>query len=126
MIDPIQAMLAAGVVPTESLPGSSRYRDVGTATYGEEPDEVRHFRRRLVPPPEQHRLLHHVQVREGDRRDLLAHAHLGDAALWWRLADAQGVLDPVELERPPGRWIRITTAADPRPQGSGEWVGDDA
>lgn len=126
MVDPIQAMLAAGVVPTESLPGSSRYKDVGTATYGVQPDAIRYFRRRLVPPPEQHRLLHYVQVREGDRRDLLAHAQLGDPALWWQLADAQGVLDPSELERPPGRWVRVTMAADARPQAAGDGAGDDA
>jgi hypothetical protein len=126
MVDPIQAMLAAGVVPTESLPGTSRYRDVGTATYGEQPDAITYFRRRLVPPPERHPLLHYVQVREGDRRDLLAHAQLGDAALWWRLADAQGVLDPADLEQPPGRWVRITLAAEPRPQANVDGVGEDA
>jgi hypothetical protein len=125
MADPIQAMLAAGVVPTEGLPGTSRYRDVGTTTYGEQPDAVTYFRRRLVPAPDRHRLLHHVQVREGDRRDLLAHAHLGDAALWWRLADAQGVLDPADLERPPGRWVRITLPAELRPPSVDEG-GDDA
>lgn len=131
MVDPIQAMLALGVVPGDSLPGTSRYRDVGVATYDlptqDLPtDEVAYFRRRLVPPPEQHRLLHYVQVREGDRRDLLAQAQLGDPAWWWRLADAQGVLDANELEEPPGRWIKVTLPADSRPQATGEAVGDDA
>ena len=36
-------------------------------------------------------------VVEGDRRDVLAARHLGDAELWWRLADANGVVDPREL-----------------------------
>ena len=107
MTDPIQAMLAAGLVPTEGLPATSRYRDVGTATHGTGPDAVTYYRRRLVPPPEGHPLLREVQVREGDRRDTLAHAHLFDAYLWWRLADANGVLDPHDLETPPGRWLRI-------------------
>ncbi len=126
MADPIQELLAAGVLPTDSLPGTSRYRDVGIATYGEQPDAVAYYRRRLVPPPERHRLLRHVQVREGDRRDLLAHAQLGDAALWWRLADAQGVLDPTELEQPAGRWVRVTLAADPRPQSATDGGPEDA
>lgn len=126
MADPIQEMLAAGVLPTDSLPGTSRYRDVGTATYGEQTDAIAYYRRRLVPPPERHRLLHYVQVREGDRRDLLAHAQLGDAALWWRMADAQGVLDPIALEAPSGRWVRITHAADPRPQSATDGEADDA
>jgi hypothetical protein len=126
MVDPIQAMLAAGVVPTDSLPATSRYRDVGTAAYGAEPDAIAYFRRRLVPLPERFQLLSYVQVREGDRRDLLAHQQLGDAALWWRLADAQGVLDPADLEQPPGRWVRVTLQADPRPQAGADGVGDDA
>ncbi len=68
-----------------------------------------------------------MQVREGDRRDLLAHAQLGDAALWWRMADAQGVLDPAELDRPAGRWLRVTLPADPRPQSDAmEEEGGDA
>lgn len=116
MPDPIQAMLAAGVVPTETLPSTSRYRDVGTTTYGDDADGIAYFRRRLVPAPERHALLHLVQVREGDRRDTLAHAQLGDAHLWWRLADAGGVLDPSAIEGPPGRWIRVTLPADVRPQ----------
>lgn len=126
MADPIQEMLAAGVIPTDALPGTSRYREVGTASYGEAPDAIAYYRRRLVPPPERHHLQHYVQVREGDRRDLLAHAQLGDAALWWRLADAQGVLDPADLERPAGRWVRVTLAADPRPQSATDGVTEDA
>lgn len=108
MADPIQAMLAAGVVPTDGLPATSRYRDVGTATYGVESDAITYYRRRLVPAPERHPLLREIQVREGDRRDTMAHAHLLDAFLWWRLADANDVLDPCDLEAPPGRWLRVT------------------
>lgn len=127
MMDPIQAMFAAGAIPTESLPATSRYRDVGTAEHGEPANAVAYFRRRFVPPPERHSLLHFVQVREGDRRDLLSHAHLGDAALWWQLADANGVLEPRDLERPAGRWIRVTLPHEPRPQGrSSAEGGDDA
>jgi hypothetical protein len=108
MADPIQAMLAAGLVPTDDLPPSSRYKNVGTATYGAEPDAVSYYRRRLVPEPDRHPLQREVQVREGDRRDTLAHTHLLDAFLWWRLADANRVLDPRDLEEPPGRWLRVT------------------
>jgi hypothetical protein len=45
---------------------------------------------------------------EGDRRDLLGARHLGDAELWWRLADANGVLDPRTLADPVGRVVRVT------------------
>ena len=57
------------------------------------------LRRRFCPRAERFALLYEVRVVEGDRRDLLAARHLGDAELWWRLADANGVVDPRELDR---------------------------
>ena len=51
-----------------------------------------------------------MAVVEGDRRDLLAHRHLADAELWWRLADANGVVDPRALTGTVGRRLRVTLA----------------
>jgi hypothetical protein len=39
---------------------------------------------------------------------VLGARHLGDAELWWRLADANGVVDPRDLTEPVGRRLRIT------------------
>ncbi len=55
-------------------------------------------------------MLYEVRIAEGDRRDNLAARHLGDAELWWRLADGNGAVDPRELTGPPGRRLRITLA----------------
>ena len=66
--------------------------------------------RRLCPRTERFALLYEARVAEADRRDLLGHRHLGDAELWWRLADANGVVDPRELTEPVGRRIRVTLA----------------
>lgn len=55
--DPIQALLGAGVVPSVAFPPTSRYAQVGVATYarvaapGEEPVPVAFLRRRLAPSP---------------------------------------------------------------------------
>ncbi len=49
-----------------------------------------------------------MQIAEGDRRDVLAWRNLGDAELWWRLADANGAVDPRELTDPIGKRLRIT------------------
>jgi hypothetical protein len=49
---------------------------------------------------------------EGDRRDMLASRHLGDAELWWRLADANGTVDPRDLASPVGRRQRVTLPED--------------
>lgn len=114
MPDPIQALLLAGGLPTASLPATSRYAGVPVAAYLPPPNPdaevlpVPYFGRRLCPPPERFATLAHYRVVEGDRRDLIAATQLGDAELWWRLADANGTADPVTLTRPVGQWLRIT------------------
>ncbi|MEA2387111.1 MAG: hypothetical protein QOJ22_1285 [Thermoleophilaceae bacterium] len=110
MPDPLQELLAAGAVPTTSFPPTSRYADAGDDAWdpgnGEPP--VPFLRRRLCPRAERLALLYEVGVVEGDRRDVLAHRHVGDAALWWRFADANGAVDPRDLTAPAGRRLRIT------------------
>ena len=114
MADPIQALLSAGMVPSVAFPPTSRYVEVGVATYspvpgpGEEPVPVAFLRRRLVPRPDRFSLLYEYSCVEGDRRDLVAATHLSDPELWWRLADANGVVDPAGMTEPPGRRLRVT------------------
>jgi hypothetical protein len=118
MTDPLQALLGSGAVPSTSFPPTSRYATVGTSTYqrrpapGEEPVPTAYLRRRLVPRPERFALLHEYPCVERDRRDLVAAAELGDAELWWRIADANGVIDPGTMTEPVGRRLRITLQAD--------------
>ena len=120
MADPLQQLLSAGVVPQLSLPPTSRYADVGIAHHvpetepGVEPVPVAFLRRRLVPKPERFSTLYEVRCVEGDRRDLLAARHYGDVELWWRLADANGVIDPVGMAEPPGRVLRVSLPVDMR------------
>lgn len=115
MPDPLQALLAAGLVPTNALPATSRYAGVGTTAHhppaGGQADPIAHLRRRLVPAPERFATLHEVTATAADRRDLLAATHLGDPELWWRIADANGVIDPAGMTTV-GRRLRITTAVD--------------
>ena len=114
MPDPLQALLAADAVPTAALPPTSRYVAVGVDTLdrGDGSPPVPYFRRRFCPAPERLALLQLVSVVAGDRRDTLAARHLGDVELWWRLADANGVVDPRALTAEPGRHVRITLASD--------------
>jgi len=117
MPDPLQALLSAGVVPSVSFPPTSRYVDVGIATYapapapGEESVPVAFLRRRLVPRPDRFATLYQYPCVEGDRRDLVAAVHLADAELWWQLADANGVIDPAGMTEPVGRVLRVTLPA---------------
>jgi hypothetical protein len=110
MPDPLQELLAAGAVPTTAFPPTSRYAGIGVDAYapgGGEPP-LPYLRRRLCPRQDRLALLYEVAVVEGDRRDLLAARHLGDPELWWRLADANAVLDPRGLTEPIGRRLRVT------------------
>jgi len=122
--DLLQALLGAGVVPAVSFPATSRYATVGVAAYsrvpapGEEAVPIAFLRRRLVPKPDRFALLYEYTCVERDRRDLVAAVHLSDAELWWRLADANGVIDPATLTSPVGTRVRITTAEN-IPGGSG-------
>jgi hypothetical protein len=110
MPDPLQELLAAGAVPTTSFPPTSRYAEVGVDAW--EPADgsppVPFLRRRFCPRADRFALLYEVRVVEGDRRDLLGARHSGDAELWWRLADANGVVDPRSLADTVGRRLRIT------------------
>lgn len=121
--DPLQALLGAGLVPSVSFPPTSRYAQTGVTTLvppaapGEEAVPVAFLRRRLVPKPDRFALLYEYTCVERDRRDLVAAVHLSDPELWWRLADANGVIDPAALT-PVGRRLRITTAEN-IPGGSG-------
>jgi len=108
--DPLQELLAAGAVPTTSFPPTSRYAESGVAAWdpGGGIPPVPFLRRRLCPRADRFALLYEVGIVEGDRRDLLGARHVGDAELWWRLADANAVVDPRALADPIGRRLRVT------------------
>lgn len=118
MPDPLQALLAGGTLPSVTFPPTSRYADVGVAAYapapapGEEPVPITFLRRRLVPRPERFATLYEYRTVDADRRDLVAAAQLADPYLWWRLADANAVIDPAMMTAPPGRTLAITLPVD--------------
>lgn len=111
-LDLLQQLMAAGMVPATTFPPTSRYAGIGATLH--QPagggDPVPYLRRRLCPSPDRFATLQVVAVVEGDRRDTLAARHLGEAELWWRLADANGVVDPRRLTRVPGATVRVTLA----------------
>ncbi|GAA1382109.1 hypothetical protein GCM10009639_00820 [Kitasatospora putterlickiae] len=100
--------------PLDALPApspyplTSRYHGVPVVVRTE-PDgrQVPYLRRRLLPRPDGLTPLAEHTVSAGDRLDLLAHRYLGSADQWWRIADANPVVDPRELTATPGRRITI-------------------
>ncbi|MEV5350029.1 hypothetical protein [Streptomyces achromogenes] len=90
-------------------PRTSRYHDAEIGVH-RRPDgsEVRYVKRRLLPPLDEETEPHTVGA--GERPDLLGQWFLGDPGQWWRIADANPVLDPRELTDEPGRVIGIPLA----------------
>jgi len=111
MTDPqqaLQALLQPNAPNTLRFPPTSRYHSVGTARL-ETPNGhvIVYLRRRLVPPPENFELLQEHEVTQGERLDNITAKHLGDPEQFWRLCDANGAVNPAELEET-GRRLRIT------------------
>lgn len=59
---------------------------------------IRYKRRRMIPSYEGHPVLAEHRVTEGDRLDNITARYLGNPTQFWRLCDANIVLDPEELE----------------------------
>jgi hypothetical protein len=87
---------------------TSRYASIETATYTM-PDgrEVAYKRRRILPPGEALPLLAEVTVAQSDRLDLIASRTLGDSEQFWRVADANNAMHPLDLTEVVGRVLRI-------------------
>jgi|SoiMethySBSTD1v2_1073268.scaffolds.fasta_scaffold3902260_1 hypothetical protein len=114
--------LATGAPPpdagpaTASLPPNSRYFGTPTATLHREDGTpegrtIVYLRRRFIPPPERFALLQEHVVADGERPDTLAARYLEDPEQFWRICDANLVVDPNDLTDTPGRVVRITLPA---------------
>jgi hypothetical protein len=102
----------SGTLPpsTPFAPGS-RYYGNATGIYVDAQGVGHSYvRRRFVPPPDAFATLQLHIVIQGERYDTIAARYVGDPLQFWRLADANGVIDPIDLETP-GRTVRITLPA---------------
>ena len=114
MTDPVQLLIDAGAIPSTPFVPQSRYYGVALTVLQRRPDEpgVVYVRRRFIPAPESQRVAGAHVVKSGDRPDLLAALYFGDSLLYWRIADANAVVDPLELTDTLGRRVVI-----PQPPG---------
>ena len=93
---------------------NSRYQTTPTTTLtGASGTQIVYLQRRFLPQPAAFSLLryHSVVGAESGRPDNIAATELGDPELFWRLCDANGVLDPAELTATVGRQLRLTLPA---------------
>ena len=68
---------------------------------------VAYVSRRLLPPPEAYVTAGGVTITDSDRIDHLGSRHLGAAAAYYQIADANGAMHPDELTDTAGRRVRI-------------------
>ena len=112
MIDPVKAVMQLNpdLDPLKSaFPPNSRYNRVNTAIHETvDGKKIIYLRRRFISQPERFILIQEHAVIEGDRPDLLATKYLGDPEQFWRICDANAVMDPNDLVAVIGNRIRIT------------------
>jgi len=91
---------------------TSRYyqSEVATLTVTDSdglPREIRYVRRRFIPSSTGSTTLIEHTVTQGDRLDNITARYLGDPTQFWRICDANNVLQPNELTDKVGNVIRI-------------------
>ncbi|MCS6828015.1 MAG: hypothetical protein NZ553_15485 [Caldilinea sp.] len=87
---------------------TSRYADLETVTLMTEDGRTATYVRRRFPPPEDaFQIVAEVTVNDPDRLDLIAARTVGAAEQFWRIADANAVLNPFDLTATPGERVRI-------------------
>lgn len=88
---------------------TSRYAGLPTAMLVRSNGQtVAYVLRRFIPSADRFALLQEHVVVEGDRLDNITAQYLGDPEQFWRVCDANNVMDPDELTRIIGSRIRIT------------------
>lgn len=107
--DPIQLLIDAGAIPSEPFDPLSRYRGVPLALYQPGPGRapVAHVMRRFIPQRHAIATALEAVVEAVDRPDLLAARTLGNPLAYWRIADANAVIDPFALTDIPGARVAI-------------------
>ena len=114
MTDPVQLLIEAGAIPSTPFVPQSRYYGVPLALVHQRPGDpgTPYVRRRFIPAPQTIATSSQHIVGAQERPDTLGAAYLGDPLLYWRVADANAVVDPNELTDTLGRRVAI-----PQPPG---------
>jgi hypothetical protein len=96
-------------VKLHPFPPASRYFQIETTKWRTpEGKSIVYIRRRFLPPATRFELLFEHSVVQGDRLDNVTANYLGDPEQFWRVCDANNVMQPDELTAAPGGTIRIT------------------
>ena len=109
MTDPVQLLIDAGAIPNTPFVPQSRYYGVPLAVLQRRPEDhgQAYVRRRFIPAAATLTIVARPIVVALDRPDRLGAKYLGDPLLYWRIADANTVVDPNELTDILGRRVSI-------------------
>jgi hypothetical protein len=112
--DPVQLLIEAGAIPANPFAPNSRYHGVAFGRYVRNAGDpgVPYVLRRFIAQRRAIAIVAEHIVHSGERPDLLAAQTLGDAELYWRIADVNAVTDPFELTNTLGARVVI-----PQPPG---------
>ncbi|MEO8455653.1 MAG: LysM domain-containing protein [Sphingomicrobium sp.] len=106
--DPVQALLDAGAISSTPFEVSSRYYGI---TQGLQPTAsgtpIAFVLRRFIPQTRDIAIAAEHVVHGSERPDLLAAERLGESELYWRIADANAVIDPFQLTDTIGLRVKI-------------------
>jgi hypothetical protein len=107
--DPIQMLIEAGAIPANPFAPNSRYYHTAFGRYARDAGDpgVAYVLRRFIPQRRAIAVAAEHIVHSGERPDLLAAQIIGDAELYWLIADANAVTDPFELTDTLGARILI-------------------
>jgi hypothetical protein len=91
---------------------TSRYSNIEVATLPATdvdglPREIRYVKRRFIPPREGTTTLVEHTVTQNERLDNITARYLGDPTQFWRVCDANNVLEPNALTDSVGNIIEI-------------------
>jgi len=92
----------------------NRYEDLPLKLYRPNREGIQYIARRFLPRGGDIRSLLEVEVKHNERIDLISHRTVGDATLWWRIADVNDVMEASELEEM-GRSLKIPSTYDVNP-----------
>ena len=107
--DPLRALIEAGAIPASPYAPNSRYSGVPLGLYRAEAADpgIRYVLRRFIAQQRDIASAGMHLVQAGERPDRLAAQVFGDPELYWRLADANAVIDPFELTETLGARIVV-------------------
>ena len=108
-LNALQSILQSGGPEAQRFPANSRYAASTTLIHSRaDGQQVAYISRRFAPQLEDFATLSEHVVLQGERLDHLAARYFGDPELFWRIADANGVLRPEALTDDVGTRVRIT------------------